>query len=430
MASHNRTRSKGAFSILSVDTFRSFSRNGAHQGMSSPSSSFTLTGVAPDVDFNRSPSSLSCDPHDQPSPRSPATTLTGLTLTDPEPKRRRPLSWLSLRFRPFSRSSSTHLPKDTSCSTMGRSVISAPILTSTSNSKVAAVESVQYKDHTTAREARRLAGEIEAESVHPRRLVDVLKSKLRKRTAFTKMEEDTCNGMTRRRAETMNLCKDKIKNLTGNGHIKRKSITNTNTARYEPILHRKESQAALLRRASQAALDFESQQQPDNDSHFGSLTRSFNSALDKLDFHTQHNTHSNSSISNMRKEGETQQTPPSVEPYNPPNTPRVAARQLPPLPVLLPEVFNPVSAAAATATTTTAATGKITRTATQLHFSRDQGYQAAPATTGPGTNPLTMHTATTDMASGGSSAGGNAMGTNGCNGHAEVNEKPADEKKY
>ena len=43
-------------------------------------------------------------------------------------------------------------------------------------------------------------------------------------------------------------------------------------------------------------------------------------------------------VINMRSEGEQQESPPSVEPYNRPNTPRVAATQLPPLPVILPGV--------------------------------------------------------------------------------------------
>lgn len=43
MASHSRSKSKGAFSILSIDTFRSFSRAGSRQGMSSILESILLT---------------------------------------------------------------------------------------------------------------------------------------------------------------------------------------------------------------------------------------------------------------------------------------------------------------------------------------------------------------------------------------------------
>ena len=311
---------------------------------------------------------------------------------------------------------SVQLPKDASSSTMARSVISAPMLTSTTNAKVAAAEGVQCRgtftiEHcheTTAAEARHLAGKIETEHHRPgRRFVDVLKDKLRRRErSFAKLDEDTTSlGINRRRAETINLCKDKIKNLTGNGHIKRMSITD-NTSKHagiEHLLSRKESQAALIinRKTSQIALDFDSQHQPDNDSHFGSLSRSFNSALEKLDFQANHVPflRSRSSIFNMRRPGEQQMGVPSVEPYHAPNTPRPAFAQM------------------ATTTSVTAATtapemppnaekpntveeGKMDGRATQLRFSPDKGYTAAaPDPNYPGgVNPLRMHTDVTAMA--------------------------------
>lgn len=355
MASHSRSKSKGAFSILSIDTFRSFSRAGSRQGKQLTAPPFhhgtdSEANRTTKVDLTRSPSSLSCNPHDQQpaEPQSPtaATELTGLTLTSDEPKRRRPLSWLSLRGarRLYPRSMSVQLPKDTSCSTMGRSVISAPILTSTTNSKVAAAERVACRDtfgeehpyETTVTEAHKLA-DIMVERPTPRhrpsrRFVDVLKNKIRRRERnFTKIEEEP-TGNHRRRAETINLCKDKIKNLTGNGYINRKSITESNNNRYsgtEHLLGHKESRAVLLRKTSQAALDFDSQHQPDHDSHFGSLSRSFNPALEKLDF--QSNTpflRSRSSTFNMRKREEKQEAVPGVTPYKPPYTPRPAFAEL------------------------------------------------------------------------------------------------------
>jgi hypothetical protein len=236
----------------------------------------------------------------------------------------------------YPRSISVHLQKDTSSSTVARTVISAPILTSTTNSKMANQEGVHCggfrTDETTASDARMLAEKIQAEEAKAylenprRRFVDILKEKLRRRQEFEKLEEAV--PISRKRAETMNLCKDKIKNLTGNGHIRRKSI---NPAIAEQHLHRKESQAALIT-ANQtiretAHLEFDSQ--PDNDSHFGSLSRSFNSALEKLDFRANSVSFlcSRSSIFNMRKVYE-KEVLPSVNPYHPPNTPRPAFANL------------------------------------------------------------------------------------------------------
>lgn len=360
MATHSRNKSKGAFSILSIDTFRSFSRAGSRQGLSSLCRSSLLTIPACREDLSRSPSSLSCNPHEQPSP---STDLTGLTLTE-EPKRRhRPLSWLSFKSRRYSRSGSNHLPKDVSTSTMARSVISAPILTSTSNSKVAAVESVNLNpDMTTAVEARHLAEKIEEEKQDRRKFVDVLKNAAQRRKS-TNIEESA--PLTRRRVETINLYKDKIKNLTGTGGVRRKP---TNAGRCD-LVHQN-SQAALIQAAdlsckrSKAALD-----DFDADSHFGSLTRSFNSALEKLDFQSNPNLRSRTSIFNMRRPGE--QAQPSEMPY----TPRPAFAKL--------EVRN------------ASTDGRVT----QLQLSSQTGtyIQAAPIDRPGGVNPLRMHTSPMTM---------------------------------
>lgn len=191
----------------------------------------------------------------------------------------------------YPRSISANLPKDTSSSTVARSVISAPILTGTTSSKMVNQKSVHCgdfrTDETTASDARMLAEKIQAEEAKAylenprRRFVDFLKEKLRRRQDFEKLEEPI--PISRKRAETMNLYKDKIKNLTGNGYIRRKSI---NPATTEQHLHRKESQAALItvNETVQETAHLEFDSQPDHNSHFGSLSRSFNSALEKLDF--------------------------------------------------------------------------------------------------------------------------------------------------
>ena len=245
--------------------------------------------------------------------------------------------------RRYPRSMSVQLSHDGSL-TMTRSVISAPILTSTSNFKVAAQEGVLCEectgiDETTASEARILAEKIQAEEAKEylenprRRFVDVLKDKLRRRdrTDFAKIEEEP--GLTRRRAETINLCKDKIKNLTGNGHIKRKSMGSGDKPAFAEQHHltRKESQAALITsRHDELPLDLDPTEACD-ESNFGSLTRSFNSALEKLDLQTTNVPflRSRSSFfSVMRAPGEKQEGVPSVEPLKVPNTPRPGFRQL------------------------------------------------------------------------------------------------------
>ncbi|EXJ77714.1 hypothetical protein A1O3_09943 [Capronia epimyces CBS 606.96] len=84
------------------------------------------------------------------------------------------------------------------------------------------------------------------------------------------------NSVARRRTEALNLYKGKIKGLTGNGHIRRKPVNGSKA----PGIH----QDAPLLSGLTDPLMAESAEQSDNDSAFGSLTRSFASAVDKLDF--------------------------------------------------------------------------------------------------------------------------------------------------
>ena len=215
---------------------------------------------------------------------------------------------------------SARLPKDTSIATVASSVISAPVLTSTTNVKVADVEGVHCdelaeesfdkstwpnkvgwnpdKDETAANEARMLAGKIEAEEASqdkPGRLVrlgaavkDILKG--RKNGSFTQLEDESL-VVGRRHAETINLCKSKIRHLTGSGHIRRKSVQVTagNHSNDDDMQARPGSSAAL-QAAEQPLLSSKNSQDflsitsdlDDGGTKFGSLTRSFNSALDKL----------------------------------------------------------------------------------------------------------------------------------------------------
>ena len=218
---------------------------------------------------------------------------------------------------------SARLPKDTSTATVASSVISAPVLTSTTNVKVADVEGVHChelteesfdkstwsdkagwipdKDERTANEARMLAGKIEAEEASqdkPGRLIrlgaavkDILKG--RKNGSFTQLEDESL-VVGRRHAETINLCKSKIRHLTGSGHIRRKSVQVTagNHSNDDDMMQANPGSSTALQAAEQPLLSSKNSQDflsitsdlDDGGTKFGSLTRSFNSALDKLNF--------------------------------------------------------------------------------------------------------------------------------------------------
>ncbi|EXJ81683.1 hypothetical protein A1O1_07748 [Capronia coronata CBS 617.96] len=361
MASHERSRSRGSFSIFSFDTIRSLSRAGSRQGqweptflsIADPIIAVRIPSRAEPPDRSESKLSCRCDPQDQP-PASPgpdsitevvsaaprATSPEGEHTPDerdnmdpPEilvhkrgdshrtaPRARR-LSWL-----PFGRSSSqkqhprspsVYLPKATSASTVARSVISAPVLTSTTNAKVARVEGVycrEISDLGFAPPAGNSQGEranppTQQSNGHPAnagglqnasvkrgrmlRLGDAVKSKfkgpvlrrqseksLRPAMANGTDEPSTLtmeNGIARRRTEAFNLYKGKIKELTGSGNIRRKPVNNSKAFGAHP-------DPPSLRNMTDHLLADESAEQSDNDSAFGSLTRSFASAVDKLDF--------------------------------------------------------------------------------------------------------------------------------------------------
>jgi hypothetical protein len=160
-------------SILSIDTLRSFSRTGFRQGtkfhQSSMSSSLTIVVSSPTSrDHVRSPSSLSyCDPHNQPPPTGvdnrPATRIsqacspygsddaltetTPAQLTNDTSKRsNRKSAWLPFGSGRISSSRSMserlNIFRSQNPPTITRSNISAPVLSSTTNARVARTESV------------------------------------------------------------------------------------------------------------------------------------------------------------------------------------------------------------------------------------------------------------------------------------------------
>ncbi|OAL37192.1 hypothetical protein AYO20_03368 [Fonsecaea nubica] len=370
MISHTRSRSKGSFSIFSFDTIRSFSRAGSRQASRIPSK---------DELRDRTESSLSyrCDPKNQP-PASPEPISPGhvveesvkstpqspqglgdhdegqQTQSDAEAavlpfqstrrrtNRLRPRSWLPFSRlspqSPYPRSISTQLPKTASTSTVARSVISAPVLTSTTNITVARAEGVHCGEmfdvafaqsswnsqvgwvasnnedsegssrHAKASSGRcgESPGGIANLTTSKRgrilRLRNAIRSKIRNGTsrpagitAQHKQIPETPGDvqgdevptlkrdLPHSRAETLNLYKGKIKGITGNGHIRRKSV-NTDKGAAES----RGGDSPLLGRGDIIDLpptDFASEHS-DNESGFGSLTRSFASAVDKLDFYS------------------------------------------------------------------------------------------------------------------------------------------------
>ena len=348
-------------------------RTDLHQASRIPSKDDLRTGAE---------SSLShrCDPHNQPPP-TPAPSLInvakGESVKPKSPERTkpqqdtqiaqetlrigtqrfdsirrrahrlRPKSWLHFsrpaQQIPYPRSISTQLPKTASTSTVARSVISAPILTSTTNVAVARTEGVHCGEISEAAFSQSTwdsqvgwvaSGSQDAGGVLQRtsskvgvrspviedkanklvegtpskkgrivRLKNVLKTRIRTRnqtpqpgassslsqlqqggSKSAEDEEIKCQSLrrdlSRRRAETINLYKGKIKGLTGNGHIRRKSVnikgaTQPGGEEDPPLLD--------------DIIDFPTTDfitSSDNESPFGSLTKSFASAVDKLDFYS------------------------------------------------------------------------------------------------------------------------------------------------
>ncbi|KAI1616122.1 hypothetical protein EDD36DRAFT_492662 [Exophiala viscosa] len=371
MASHTRSRSKNSFSIFSFDTIRSLSRAGSRQAARIPSRD-DLNG--------RAESSLSyrCDPHNQPPSASPepvhttnnaaesfaqlfpesqenhnGAALPGVveesvgaaTACNRRARRFRPLSWLPFGQHSsrtdFSRSLSVQLPKAASTSTVTRSVISAPVLTSTTNVGVAHAEGVHcgelsglsfsqstgvpqsnsqasselpkntevsLHEEPDNQDAQTQQAAVSARSTRDRtqparsrisQFRNVLRSKVRsiphkyaERKAqppmFDAILESTDESvdpvvaegaLRRRRTETLNLYKDKVKELTGNGHVRRKSWNSSKE------LAGTQEDPPLLGEFTNTRVN-DSEQSDNEEFGFGSLTKSFASAVDKLDFQT------------------------------------------------------------------------------------------------------------------------------------------------
>ncbi|KEF53313.1 uncharacterized protein A1O9_10761, partial [Exophiala aquamarina CBS 119918] len=386
MAGHRRNQSRGSFSIFSFDTIRSFSRAGSRQAARIPSR---------DELHERAVSSLSynCDPHNQP-PSSPSphatkfhshvsskpacpthqenngqipgrfasSTITARALSARQKVSQilRPLSWSSLQ-KPFSqgpscpRSVSTQLPKASSTSTVGRSVISAPTLTSTTNVEIARTECVHCgeiseaafsqstwdsqvdwvartsvdKSSTSGHDSHFERAQPGKEGASPAgrtfrggrmfSLGNALRARI-KPSSLSNWKENallpqscppasgdpivqntsSIRADPRYRVETLGHYRGKMKGFAWGSHIRRKSVNNA------PNLLSSQQDPPLLGRLNDMDAMRSHTIQGDGDSAFGSLTRSFASAVDKLDFHSPlpHNAsflRSKSSFFNIKK---------------------------------------------------------------------------------------------------------------------------------
>ncbi|KIW18601.1 hypothetical protein PV08_02890 [Exophiala spinifera] len=256
----------------------------------------------------------------------------------------RPLSWLpwsqSSPAPYYPRSQSVHLSKAPSISTVARSVISAPILTSTTNMDVARAEGVlcgEMSDMTFGRTRwDPVAGWIDTSleeepgngtsfenprSKVPRgvarvskspknmtrlkkgrivKLGDIIRKKVkavpvrfRSREAGSRIvssnnessDEHAACGSSDKHVQVgmLNLYKGKMRGLTENGHYRRKSLNSSKglaKAQQDPPL--------LGDFTNEPILDTEAgpELSDNEESVFGSLTKSFASAVDRLDFHS------------------------------------------------------------------------------------------------------------------------------------------------
>ncbi|KAK5051371.1 hypothetical protein LTR84_003023 [Exophiala bonariae] len=366
MTTHKRNQSRGSFSLFSLNTIRSLSRAGSRQAARVPSKDELL---------ERTESSLSyrCDPYNQPppSPSPQATTVQsyekasldhhghhGLLARDSVSttlasharsarhkvsQRLRPLSWFSLQRSSaqdpsYPRSVSAQLPKASSTSTVGRSIISAPTLTSTTNVKVAQAEGVDcgeisdaafsestwdsqvgWLPQASAEKSCPSGHDHSSETLHPHqnygsldtrrfksgrvfKLGNALRTRLkgskgsplggRKESPLLMPHPPNLVGKSatqstfpdrpdaQPRAEPCNHYLLKEKGFGWSSHIRRKSV-NHNSG-----LGDTQNDPPLLSGLNDGDMARTNSVQEDGDSAFGSLTRSFASAVDKLDFQT------------------------------------------------------------------------------------------------------------------------------------------------
>lgn len=106
---------------------------------------------------------------------------------------------------------------------------------------------------------------------------------------FSKLEEECISSTARRKAEGINLCRQKIRNLTGHGNAKRKPIEKDHhqlSAKNIGERHYDERPLLMSNSMSSPGQLDETKEHPNlsHDYTFGDLERSVVNAVDKLDF--------------------------------------------------------------------------------------------------------------------------------------------------
>jgi hypothetical protein len=343
MAAHSRRHSRGSIFSFTIDAVRSLSHVGSRQGSSKHSKIWSHSlhdGAAIRVeDEDQSPAvvlPVSDESQTYRSGRLANTSSSGplappknnVPLNSTKTRMPRPLSWLPT---PRSRKNK-----------VGRS-ISAPVLKSTTNANVARVEGVRCGELTQADliqstwspqagwvpdssisaehiekavKAAEVTNKIEGGAVSD---TDRLKSEDKKprtatlsrlkgtirghldsmtvtrrpalsdRSQFSKLEEGSISSTARRRAEGISLCKQKIRNLTGHGNVKRKPIEKDPQLSAKNIGERHHEEQPLLMSTSMSSpgrLDITGEYTNLSRGYtFGDLEKSFTNAVDKLEFH-------------------------------------------------------------------------------------------------------------------------------------------------
>ena len=129
---------------------------------------------------------------------------------------------------------------------------------------------------------RVLRGHLDLKSVSRRPSVS-------EKTQFSKLEEDSISSTVRRKAEGISLCKQKIRDLTGHGNVKRKPIEKGFQFSAKDIGGRHHEEQPLLASCSLTSSGrlHHVGEQPGLSRHntIGDLEQSFMNAVDKLDFH-------------------------------------------------------------------------------------------------------------------------------------------------
>ena len=297
MISHKRNKSRGSISILAHDIVRSVGRitnsNEDHLGRTSVTQAQTDSELEDSFSAHR--------------------------------RRQRPTSWLSLpSLSTFKKNNVSHssIPQEFSNSDLDARAVSSPVLTSTTNFEIAQSQGVHHdtvvegagifppiKPKVTsslgATKLAELIQEAEHDAAESNSTASVNSSwnvnsgplsRLRKNLAikfavltrdekFERLKDEKPSPpfekkLARRKAEALNLAREKIRELSGNGNIRRKPLLTPNTS--TELLHDQEELNTGDRRDALSSRTDD--QNSDLHLSLSDLEDSFATAIDKLEF--------------------------------------------------------------------------------------------------------------------------------------------------